>query len=176
MTSRFVRRARLRGVTAYTVHAIAPDELDRVRARGVDDHGNPVEPFVSGGDDQLRCCLRLSRAAESLLVMAHAPLASRRPWTEVGPVFVHTFTCRAPEPDAGLPEFVTQGPRVLRSYTAEGALHYPGIRVTAAGDDVGTAVSELLDDPDVAEVHVRNLAAQCFILRVTRSVDKPALR
>lgn len=167
MTSRSGRRARLRGVTAYTVHAIEPDELDRVR-RGLDDHGNLVEEFVSEGDDQLRCCLRLSQAGESLLVMAHAPLTSRRPWAEVGPVFVHALECRPRQHRAGLPEFIGDAPRVLRSYTAEGDLYYRGIRVTAAGENVDAVLSRLFDDPEVAQVHVRNLAAQCFILRVTR--------
>lgn len=155
-------------MTAYTVHAISPSELDRVRSRGTDDHGNQPEPFISEGDEQLRCCLRLSQPGEALLLIAHAPLTIRRPFAEVGPVFVHSVPCRLRPPNEGLPAFVADAPRVLRPYTADGSLYYLGITVTAENDDLDAVLNEILMDPHVAEVHVRNLAAQCFILRVTR--------
>ncbi|MVA75467.1 DUF1203 domain-containing protein [Auraticoccus sp. F435] len=150
------------------VHPVSPAELGRVRRRGRDLWGNVPEPFVSRGGDQIRCCLRHSRRGELLWVVAHAPLTVRRPWREVGPVFVHPEPCAGYDPSRGLPDFIGRRPRVLRSYTALGAMHYPGNRVTGPGDDLGGVLRELLDDPRVAEVHLRNVEAQCFIARVTR--------
>lgn len=59
-------------------------------------------------------------------------------------------------------------PRVLRSYTADHKLHYAGNRVTGPDEDVAAVLHSLLADPQITEVHIRNLEAQCFIARVTR--------
>lgn len=155
-------------MASYTVHAISSDELDRVRSRGGDDHGNQTEPFVSGCGHQLRCCLRLSRPGEALLLIAHAPLTTQRSWTDIGPVLVHAKPCRLRPLDAALPAFLVEGPRVLRPYTADGSLYHQGITITAVGDNLDALLTVLFTDPNVAEVHVRNLSAHCFILRVAR--------
>ncbi|HEX5510789.1 MAG TPA: DUF1203 domain-containing protein [Actinomycetales bacterium] len=149
------------------VHPIDAAELDDVRQQGVDRWGNRPEDFVSDGGDQLRCCLRLSQPGETLWVIAHAPLTAQRPWREVGPVFVHAAACGGYEPAQGLPGFIGATPRVLRSYTADGAMFYAGNRVTEPGDDLDAILKELLAEPAIAEVHVRNVEAQCFIARVT---------
>ncbi|WP_157676945.1 DUF1203 domain-containing protein [Auraticoccus monumenti] len=151
------------------VHPISPDLLADVRRRGLDHFGSVPEPFTSRGGDQLRCCLRHSDPDEDLWVISHAPLTARRPWREVGPVFVHPDRCDGYDPGRGLPDFLARKPRVLRSYTADQRMHYPGIRLTGAGDDLGEVLQTLLADPEVAEVHVRNVEAQCFITRVTSS-------
>lgn len=156
-----------RTATELQVHPIGADELDDVRRRRLDRFGNVPEPFTTTGGDQLRCCLRPSRAGEELWVIGHAPLTARRPWREVGPVFVHAEPCDGYEPGGGLPEFIAQKPRVLRSYTPDQSMHYAGNRITEPGDDLGDVLRTLLADPEVAEVHVRNIGAQCFIARVT---------
>lgn len=149
------------------VHPIEAKELDDIRTSGYDRFGNVPENFVSEGGDQLRCC-RLSEPTERLWLIGHAPLTVQRPWREVGPVFVHADRCEGYDPAAGLPAFVHGSPRVLRSYTAEQAMHYAGNRLTGSDDDLGAVLQELLADPRVAEVHLRNVQTQCFIARVTR--------
>lgn len=150
------------------MHAISAAELDDVRRQGLDRFGNVPEELVSGGSDQLRCCLRLSEPDERLWVIGHAPLTAQRPWREVGPVFVHAERCAGYDPARGLPEFVSGAPRVLRSYTGDQTMHYAGNRVTGPDDDVEAILQSLLADTQIAEVHLRNLEAQCFIARVTR--------
>ena len=44
----------------------------------------------------------------------------------------------------------------------------PGERVTVAGDGLVAILQELFADPRIAEVHIRDVEAQCFIARVTR--------
>lgn len=104
-------------------------------------------------------------------MISHAPLTARRPWREVGPVFVHPEPCQGYDPASGLPAFLGRRSRVLRSYTADQKMHYAGNRVTHPEDDLDVVLRALLADPEVAEVHVRNLEAQCFIARVTRHVQ-----
>lgn len=149
------------------VHPISPEELADVRSRTRDQFDNVPEEFITRGGDQLRCCLRHSKPGERLWVISHAPLTARRPWREVGPVFVHPEPCQGYEPTTGLPGFIGRGPRVLRSYTADQKMHYAGNRVTRAEDDLELILRALLADPEVMEVHIRNLEAQCFLARVT---------
>lgn len=154
--------------TDFRVHPIAAAELDDIRRHHVDRFGNAPERFVSEGGDQLRCCLCLSRPGEQLWVIAHAPLTAQRPWREVGPVFVHSDHCEGYDPTVGLPDFVRGSSLVLRSYTADQAMHYAGNRLTGPDDDLTAVLHELLTDPEIAEVHLRNVGAQCFIARVNR--------
>jgi hypothetical protein len=150
------------------VHPIGAGELDDIRQNGLDRFGNVPEESVSEGGDQLRCCLRLSEPGERVWLIAHAPLTAQRPWREVGPVFVHADRCPGYPLRSGLPGFLHGGRRVLRSYTHDQAMYYPGNRVTVAGDDLVAILLELFADPRIAEVDIRNVEAQCFLARVTR--------
>ena len=51
--------------TAFRIAALPVDELERIRANGVDDFGNPLEPVdVTGPGTPLRCCLRDAEPGE----------------------------------------------------------------------------------------------------------------
>ncbi|WP_377640365.1 DUF1203 domain-containing protein [Oryzobacter terrae] len=153
-----------------TLVPIDPAELEVVRRTGRDLHGHEVEPITDAeGGSQLRCCLARSRAGEGLLLLSHAPLGVDRPWREVGPVFVHAHPCPTTYEDGTVPVWLDEGPRVLRAYDASGAMRYGVNRIVAAGEGVEAALAEVLADPDVVEVHVRNLLAQCFIARAVRA-------
>ena len=153
-----------------TLLPIDPADLATVRRTGRDLHGHEAEPFTEeGGGSQLRCCLHRSRPGERLLLIGHAPLAADRPWREVGPVFVHADPCPRPHDAATFPAWLDDAPRVLRAYDASGAMRYAANRVVDTGEGVEAALRVVLDDPEVAEVHVRNLLAQCFIARAIRA-------
>jgi hypothetical protein len=150
--------------------AIAPSTLDVVRRTGRDLHGHPAELFTEReGGSQLRCCLSRSRPRDELLLISHAPLETDRPWREVGPVFVHARECPEPHRPENFPAWLDEAPRVLRAYDAGGAMRYDANRVVEAGEGVRAALAEILEDREVAEVHVLNLLAQCFIARAVRS-------
>lgn len=155
---------------AYALQPIDPADLASARHQGVDAHGNEVTPFVDRhGGEQLRCCLRRSAPGERLILVAHAPLGVHSPWREVGPVFVHADVCTARPELSEVPAWFNDADRVLRAYTSDGVMHHPGNRVVRAGDGVAAALGDILADPAVAEVHVRNLLAQCFIARAVRT-------
>lgn len=82
-------------------------------------------------------------------------------------MFVHPEPCNGYDPVRGLPDFFAAKPWVLRSYTADQLMPYAGNRVTGPEDDLTAILQSLLADPQIAEVHLRNLEAQCFIARVT---------
>ena len=84
-------------------------------------------------------------------------------------MFVHAGACPRRTVRASFPAWLDEAPRVLRAYGEDGAMRYAANRVVAAGEGVEAALVAVLEDPDVSEVHVRNLLAQCFIVRAVRS-------
>ena len=149
-----------------TIHAITAAHLDAVREAGSDGHGNAFTPYPATGDGEpLRCCLRYARAGESIALISYAPFDQVSPWREVGPVYVHAGRCSGPEGD-DLPAELRRGPRVLRTYRADGSMHYE--HNTLVGDeDLAPYVEKLLALPDVHAVHVRTVLPQCFLYAVT---------
>jgi hypothetical protein len=150
-----------------TVHAIDPARLDDVRRTGQDTSGNPFTAFSAIGEGEpLRCCLRFARPGEQIALISYAPFSEQSVWREVGPVYVHAERCEG-YADGSLPAELRQGPRVLRTYLADGSMDYE--HHTLVGDeDLEPVLDRLLADPDVATVHVRTVLPQCFLYAVTR--------
>ena len=88
-------------------------------------------------------------------------------WTEVGPVYIHAVRCDGFTPTGRLPEQLNLGPRVLRTYRADDTMNYDHNTVVTHEADLEPIIRGLLDEPDVATVHVRTLAPQCFLYAVT---------
>jgi hypothetical protein len=158
-------------MTPYDVIAIDPDRLAAMRSRGADELGNEFRAQPAQGWEPLRCCLAVARAGERIVLISYTPLRSRSPWAETGPVFVHAGTCDGYPSDAGLPEQLRTGPRVLRAYRADGTLDYDAMAYVGKGDDIEPALLQILETPGVAEVHVRAAVAQCFTFAVRPRVD-----
>lgn len=151
----------------YTIKPIEAAELATIRSTGLAAGGVPNEEVVLPAGQQLRCCLRRSQEGEKLLLISYAPLAARRPWRETGPVFVHAGSC--PELfDGELPGWLDEGPRVLRAYDTDGAMLYQHNHIVAAGDGVRATLEMQFAAPEVAEVHLRNELAQCYIAKAVR--------
>jgi Protein of unknown function (DUF1203) len=155
-------------MTTLHVSAIDPARLDAIRARQHDEIGNPLAPFPAAGWEPLRCCLALAPRAEPIVLISYAPFVVRSPWTETGPVFVHHRKCPGYDSPKELPEALRTGPRILRTYHADGSLDYDDITVVEKGQDIEELLIDLLNRPAVDTVHVRALAAQCFTYAVTR--------
>jgi hypothetical protein len=150
-----------------TTHAIDPARLDAVRAAGEDGWGNPFTPYAaSGSGEPLRCCLRFARAGESIALISFAPFTAASPWREVGPVYVHAERCEG-YAERWLPAELRGGPRVLRTYRADGSMNYEH-NTLVGEEDLEPVLDRVLDEPDVATVHVRTVLPQCFLYAVTR--------
>jgi hypothetical protein len=161
-------------VAALHVSAIDPARLDDIRAAGRDESGNSLAPFPAEGWEPLRCCLEPAPPGQSIVLIAYSPFTTRTAWTETGPVFVHAERCAGYEHPGTLPEALRTGPRVLRTYHADESLDYADITVIDDGRDIEAPLLDLLSRPQVAVVHVRALAAQCFTYSVTRAPDPGA--
>jgi hypothetical protein len=149
------------------VRAIGPAHLDAIRATGEDGHGNQLSPFAASGQGEpLRCCLRYAEPGEQITLISYAPFDRPSVWREVGPVYIHAARCRGYTTTGQLPDQLAAGPRVLRTYRADDTMNYKHNTVVNEETDLQPIIARLLDEPDVATVHVRTLAPQCFLYAV----------
>lgn len=154
-------------MTRLLVQAIDPAHLDNVRTAGADGHGNRLRPFAATGrGEPLRCCLRYAGQDEQITLISYAPLDHPSVWREVGPVYIHAARCDGYVPTGGLPEQLATGPRVLRTYRADDTMNYDHNTVVIDEAGLEPIIERLLSEPDVATVHVRTLAPQCFLYAV----------
>lgn len=157
--------------TDLLVRAIDPARLDVVYTTGMDGHGNQVRPFAAAGQGEpLRCCLRYAEPSEHITLISYAPFDHPSVWTEVGPVYIHAARCSGYAPTGRLPEQLANGPGVLRTYRADDTMNYDHNTVVTDEADLTPIVERLLREPDVATVHVRTLAPQCFLYAVTAAM------
>jgi hypothetical protein len=149
------------------VHAIDPARLEVIRTTGTDGHGNRLRPFSAiGQGEPLRCCLRYAEAGEQITLASYAPFERPSVWREIGPVYIHAARCAGYRPTGRLPEQLATGPRVLRTYRGDDTMNYAHNTVVSEPTDLEPIIERLLSEPDVATVHVRTLAPQCFLYAV----------
>lgn len=159
-------------VTDLVVQAIDPARLDAVYDTGTDGHGNRLRPFAASGQGEpLRCCLRYAAPGEQITLISYAPFDHPSVWTEVGPVYIHATRCDGYPSTGRLPEELATGPRVLRTYRIDDTMNYDHNTVVADEAELRPIIERLLAEPDVATVHVRTLAPQCFLYAVTAAPD-----
>jgi hypothetical protein len=147
------------------------DRLAAVLAAGVDDGGNPIEPFVDDdGGWPLRCCLQESAAGERLAIIAWSPFEWSGPYREIGPVAVHADPCATISVElTQLPDALDARPMVLRPYSHDHRIVYELVTHLPEGGGVGAHVERLLDHPGVAEVHGRNWTGGCYAFTAHRA-------
>jgi hypothetical protein len=153
--------------TGFRVDAIPAAELDRIRANGLDDFGNPLTPRVvrHSGGMPLRCCLREADAGERVVLIAYRPSHVGGPYAEVGPVFVHEQRCDGYAATGRYPEGFRHRQQLLRAYDERGRQVE---NVIVDGVRAEFAIGDLLGRHDVAFVHSRNVLAGCYMFAITR--------
>jgi Protein of unknown function (DUF1203) len=158
--------------TAFAAVAVAPEVVSALLETD-DALDAPRYVIDLDGGSPLRCCLQPSLPGDRLALVAYAPL--RRwaqdhgvdvgPYDEVGPIFLHAEGCLGRE-ETNFPEWLRGSPRVIRAYSASGAI-MGGTLVEAHGG-FEAAIGELLSNPEVAVVHARALLFGCFTFEVRR--------
>jgi hypothetical protein len=161
--------------TITSTYEIRPIDADVVAAlRDCDDAGRrPRIVMTHDGGSPLRCCLRRSSRDEPMALASYAPLrrwahevrADPSAYDEVGPVFIHPDACNGPADD-GFPAELFEARRVLRAYSADGAIL--GGRLIEAGERAEQVLVEMFTDPQVAVVHARALEFGCFMFEARR--------
>ena len=137
------------------------------RAGAPDANGQVPERHVSvSGGEPCRHCLGVVAAGEAYLILGYRPFPAPQPYAEIGPVFLHAEACPAYPPTHGLPEREQRGSgRILRGYGADHRIVYGTGRVVA-NDGIEAAAAEILARDDVAYIHMRSAAYNCFTLRI----------
>lgn len=148
-------------------HGMATQDCDALRQGGGDAFGTAAEPAVSNGSGvPCRHCLRQIPNGDAYLIFAHKPFASTQPYSEIGPIFICSADC--PAPDGALPQVLkTSRDYLLKAYSDDERIIYGTGAITPV-DDVATYAMTLLDRSDVAFVDARSSKNNCWIARITR--------
>ncbi len=147
-----------------------PSELAAgYRGGAPDANGMVPERHLSAeGGEPCRHCLGTVAAGEEYLILAYRPFPALQPYAELGPVFIHARECPAYRPERGLPEReVSGGGRILRGYGTDDRIVY-GTGIVVANADIETQAVAILSRGDVAYVHMRSAANNCYTLRIDR--------
>ena len=154
---------------AFRVTPIPADVLDRIRAAGHDDSGNPLVPIASEtGGAPMRCCLEPAAPGDRLCLIAYRPFTRRGPYAETGPVFIHAEACAGYTSTGSYPPGYRDWPTmVFRPYHYDGAIAYDAIQL-GDGPTAETLIAGLLADPAIEFIHTRNLYAGCYMFCISR--------
>jgi hypothetical protein len=150
--------------STYAIHAVSPDDLDDVRASGVDVSGTAIVQMTASGGEPLRCCLRDARPGEDLILFGYAPPLPASPYREIGAVFAHAYPCEGPSRDSYPPDWRGR-PQVVRAYDSRGWIHAATMH---DGSDPEAVFARLLSDSAVVQLHSRNVTYGCYMFAVTR--------
>jgi hypothetical protein len=165
-------RAAIRTVSLMSVmfRGIDVSELRVVIESGVDHGGNPVEPFedVDGGWP-LRCCLADSLRGDRIAIIAWRHDEVIGPYRETGPIVVHADSCAGAGIVERLPGALDLRQMYLRPYDLDHRIVYASVRLVPDGESNTVAAAALLEIPEVAFVHGRNVRGGCFAFAVSDS-------
>lgn len=152
----------------FRIDAIPAHVLDEVRGTGLDASGNRVQYLTASrdGGEPLRCCLRNATPGERLLLFGYAPPMPASPYREVGAVLTHADPCTGPLSRHAYPPGWYGRPQVLRAYDRRGWIHDE--TRTHDGTTPEAIISAMLANPEVVEIHSRNIAWGCYMMRITR--------
>jgi len=153
--------------TAFLIRPIPATQLDAVRSSGTDLSGHPVQLLPDADGEPLRCCLRNARPGEKIILFGYEPPipGDASPYREIGAVLAHAEECGAPYLSENYPDDWKGRPQVLRAYDSRGWIH--PATTTHDGTDPAGALTRVLAEPGVVEVHSRNIAYGCFMFRAT---------
>jgi hypothetical protein len=153
--------------SSLVFEAIPAAELEKIRAAGRDEAGNPLAAQIDAeGGSPLRCCLRKARPGERMLLIAYTPPGTAGAYAERGPVFIHANPCDGYlTPDRYPPELSSRQ-QVVRAYDRVGRI--ADGRPVADGREAQAVIEQWLARPDVQLVHVRNVGYGCYNFAVVR--------
>jgi len=128
--------------------------------------GAPDHAFVTADSPNgfpCRHCLRWAQPGERMILFPFAAIASGRPYSESGPIFVHAERCDRYSATDEFPSEFRSG-RVLRAYDARCNI----IAAVANEDGPEAVIERFLQQPETAFVHVRSASHGCYTMEVER--------
>ena len=138
------------------------DAARRVVKAGAADHA--VITVDSHGSSPCRHCLRWAQPGERVILFPYTAIPSGQPYSETGPIFVHTDECKRYSATDEYPADFRNG-RVFRAYDS----NYKIVDAKVVnGSEPEVVIESLLQNPDTAFVDVRSVTYGCFTFRVVR--------
>lgn len=133
----------------------------KAAAEGKPDHRIVV--VDAPNSNPCRHCLRWAKPGETVILFPYQAIPSGRPYSECGPIFVHSNRCvRYDQP--GYPPAFREG-RVFRAYNS-------GCDIIDAvlpdGERPEAVIEKLFENPDTAFVHARSATRGCYTFQVER--------
>jgi len=153
----------------YRVVAIPTPITEAVRATLKSPrYGHPAHTDMATGYGPCRHCLRTFRiGAERRILFTYDPLDGLEALPLPGPIFVHAEPCERYPEDGGFPEDLRSRALTLNGYGRGRRLR---AQEYVESERLDATVGRLLEDPDVAYIHVRDTKAGCYDLRLERAL------
>lgn len=144
--------------------AIPVEIAARARETMRDEFGHDLH--VQHVAEPCRVCLRIPHEPEPMVLISYRPMPDSGPYAEVGPIFIHAGDCGRYSDEASFPAAFAARPLVVRAYSHGGEIVDAIVAPPGEGEN---AVRRFLDDPAVAEVHVRHTSYTCFDFKALRA-------
>ena len=146
--------------------ALDTSEVRRLRNGGCDANAQQPEVAVSDGDgNPCRHCLSEIARGESMLILAHRPFRALHAYAELGPIFLCAQDCERHPESSGVPDLYHDREMLIRGYDRHERIVYgTGKVIDMVSIDAET--DHLLNDKDLAFIHVRSPTNNCFHFRI----------
>ena len=112
-----------------------------------------------------RHCLRWAQPGEQVILFPYASIPAGRPYSEMGPIFVHAQPCPRYESTEQYPADFREG-RVIRAYDREQNMI---AAENVNGRDPETLIEKLFENPEVEFIQVRSADRGCYTFRIERA-------
>jgi hypothetical protein len=136
-------------------------------------YGHPAHTEVATGYGPCRQCLRAFLVgADRRILFTYDPFYEKEKLPLPGPVFIHEHDCERYPEDGGFPVDMLSRRLTLNAYA--GGRRLVAQRYVSNGV-VEPELQRLLQEPDVAYIHVRDTDAGCYDFCVERTSDEGSL-
>jgi Protein of unknown function (DUF1203) len=154
-------------MSEFRMIAIATELANKVReTRLSPGYGHPVTAKVATGHGPCRHCLKPFVVGEEVrMLFTLNPFEGVASIPQPGPVFIHEAECERYVETAGYPAELVPFAAVLDGYDADQMVR---TRTTVVDGSQERTIREMMSDPLISYVMVRDGKAGCFDLRVER--------
>ena len=154
---------------SITFTALPTAPVRALQAGGTDAFGAAPERAISSGDGvPCRHCLKIVEKGKPYLIVAYRPFNSLHPYTETGSIFKCAEECERAQDTAEIPATMYSPTYIVRGYGEDERILY-GSGGVVPTNDVPARAAKLLEEEQVAFVHVRSSSNNCFTCRVDRA-------
>lgn len=151
-------------------NGLPTDPVRAVQQGGADVHGQLADTAISDGEgNPCRHCLQMIEKGVPFLIVAWRPFVGINPYSETGPVFLHSTECEAfyADTDSLPPVLEDSSDYIVRGYDVNERIVYGTGGVVLKGHIVKRA-RQLFEDERVSFIHVRSSSNNCWQARIDK--------